>query len=75
MKNRRSKLDYIRYYFNSISEKSHNILFKVLTALSFLMLFFYFTYILYYATVEYNPMRAIVGCASLCTMVYLNRSL
>ena len=74
MKTRQSK-DSLRYYLDWFLKSSHNILFKMLSAFSFLMLFFYFIYIVYHSTVEFDPTRVLVGCISLWTMIHLNKSL
>lgn len=67
--------DHIRYYWEKLSKSSHNFLFRVLSALSFLMMFFYFGYIVYYSTMCYDISRVITGCLALCVMIHLNKSL
>ena len=67
--------DHIKYYWEKMSKSSHNFLFRVLSALSFLMMFFYFGYIVYYSTMCYDISRVITGCLALCVMIHLNKSL
>lgn len=49
--------------------------FKVLTALSFVLLPVNFGYIVYYQFVCYDMCKVLVGCVSLYIMIHLNKSL
>ena len=48
---------------------------KLLSALTFLMMFYYFVYIVYYSVVTYELSKVIMGSISLCMMIHLNKSL
>ena len=69
---RPSKLSVLK---DKMLKSSHNFLFKVLSASSFLMMFYYFGYIVYYSTMCYDIKRVITGCVALCVMIHLNKSL
>ena len=63
------KSDHLRYYWGMFTKNLMTFFCKVLTALSFLMIVFYFGYIVYYSTVGYsNFLRVIAGCISLFNM-------
>lgn len=49
-------------------------LFRVISAFSFLAVLLSCGYIVYYV-IYFDFYRAIVGCATLCTMAFINRSI
>lgn len=67
--------DHVKFYWEKVTNGTQTILFKVLNALSFLMIAFYFGYIVYYSTMCYSISRVITGCIALCVMIHLNKSL
>lgn len=67
--------DHARYYWSIVVKNSHEFLFKLLSALTFLMMFYYFAYIVYYSVVTYELSKVIMGSISLCMMIHLNKSL
>lgn len=67
--------DHLKYYWDKVANGTQTLLFKVLNALSFLMIAFYFGYIVYYSTLCYSMSRVITGCVALCVMIHLNKSL
>lgn len=72
---RRRTIDHIKYYWGRLLEILQAILLRLITASSFLMLFFYFGYIVYFSIVCYDISRVITGCIALCVMIHLNKSL
>lgn len=71
----RKLFDYIRYYLDLLADELQLIMFKVLSALSFISIAFYFGYIIYYSVVIYSAIEVITGCLALFTMIHLNKSL
>lgn len=67
--------DHLNYYFEKIAVWVQDLLMKMLVAISFLMIFFYFGYIVYFSTVCYDTSRIIVGSLALFIMIHLNKSL
>ncbi len=67
--------DHIKYYWDKIANGTQAMLFRLLNALSFLMIAFYFGYVVYYSTMCYSMSRVITGCIALCVMIHLNKSL
>ena len=61
--------------FNRFAKGSQDLISRILTIFSFLMIPFYFGFIVYYSIVCYDIFRVIAGCISLCAMIHLNKSL
>lgn len=71
----RKRVDHIRHYWETFTKSLQNLIFRLLTTLSFLMIAFYFGYIVYYSIVCYDIFRVITGSIALCIMIHLNKSL
>ena len=72
----RSKFrDHAKYHWDNLMKSMYNLMMRVLTAMSFIMLFVNFGYIVYYQFVCYDIYKVITGCITLCVMIHLNKSL
>lgn len=71
----RKLFDHLNYYWERFAKSSMVLLSRALTALSFLMIIFYFGYVVYYSVVCYSMHKVITGCISLYIMIHLNKSL
>lgn len=65
----------LKHYWKNAMYNLQTVIYKALTALSFLMLAFYFGYIVYYSTVCYSSSKVLVGCISLYIMIHLNKNI
>ena len=67
--------DHAKYHWDNVMKSMYNLTMRVLTAMSFIMLFVNFGYIVYYQFVCYDISKVITGCIALCVMIHLNKSL
>ena len=51
--------DHLRYYWERLAKNTNTLMFKVLSALSFLMIAFYFGDIVYYSTMCYDTLKQV----------------
>ena len=69
------KRNHLRYYWDKVLSGFSAIILRTLTALSFLLMPFYFGYIVYFSILCYDLSKVIAGCISLYIMIHLNKSL
>ena len=65
----------LSYYINKFMNGLQYLMEYLYNAVSFILIACNLFYIIYYQFVDYYPFRTIVGCVSLITMIYLNKSL
>lgn len=62
-------------FLKVLLDKCQTFIFRLITAVSFLMLPISMAYIIYSLIINFDISRVIAGCLSLCSMTYINKSL